>query len=143
MKDSMPAVVRPDGSLMPMYPDDVKALGVGEVVNLKISIARNYHNLKRFFALINACWELEAINEHFGSPEELRAWITVQAGHCDTYHFPDDVIAKVPKSISYRKMGEVGFTQFYNRAVNVVLQKFLPTYKPDDFNDYIDRFIRF
>lgn len=139
------AIKTPDGALMPV-PEDVDELdyiGQGEMVSITVTKKRNIYYHRKFFAMLKACWELEAICEHFASIDELRAWLTVRCGWCDTYHFDDNIVAKIPKSISFAKMDDMEFNAFYNKAVNVVLNQFLPEFKPDDFLDYLDQFAGF
>lgn len=135
----------PDGmlSVLPEFRDTLDYVGNGEIVKVKVTKSRNLTNHRRFFALLKACWNLEQISDHFDSMDDLRAWVTVRTGHCTTLHLDDDVVVKIPKSISFSSMDDIDFTRFYNNAVNVVLNRFLPEFKPDDFLDYIDQFARF
>lgn len=128
---------------LPEYNDSLEQFGDGEIVSCVIKKPRNIHLHRKFFAMIRALWELDNISNNFSSEDALRAWITIAAGHYDLMQFDGGIEARIPKSISFASMDETEFTDFYNRAVNAVLQKYLPEFHREDIDIYIDQFVRF
>lgn len=52
--------------------------------------------------------------------EPYRAWVTVQAGYFDEVVLPDNCRRRIPKSISFSRMDEDTFRQFYKDVFNVL-----------------------
>lgn len=90
--------------------DEKKKLKLGKIYKAKITLARNYDFLKKYFALINCAWSYqnEKTTAHFKeSVECFRKTVEIAAGHCDTaYNISRKEWIEVPKSIAFDKMDE-------------------------------------
>jgi hypothetical protein len=133
--------------LKPCYDDDYdnkKKLKIGETYKAKITLARNIHFHRKYFALINCAWELqsEAVRNHFKENVELfRKTIEISAGHCDmVYHIALKQWVEVPKSISFEKMNEDEFNNLYERVKDVLFCVFLKHIDEYDFLSKLSNF---
>lgn len=120
------------GALKPvdeLAAEAVRKIGGDEVVTVTIKRTRNVRFHRKFFALMNLVFQNQ---EHYPSLDIMLAAFKVAAGHC----FP--VIAKggqtvmVPKSISFSKMDESAFEEFWSASVSIVITRFLPGVKRED-----------
>jgi Protein of unknown function (DUF1367) len=121
----------PTGDLRPLDEMSLKRLGVGEALEFEYKLSRNYKFLQKFFVFIKAVYDIEAIQNEFSSPEHLRAALTIQAGYFEIVIGFDNKPFVIPKSISFAKMDEAEFDQFYAKIMKVVLDK-LPDYVEND-----------
>lgn len=62
------------------------------------------------------------------SYDAFRAWVIVEAGHCDVMQLPDGTLRKHPRSISFSKMDETEFHQLYKASLDVLWRWIL--YRP-------------
>lgn len=138
------AVKTIDNRLVPLpeYSGVLDYIGNGEMVKVEVTKSRDITKHRRFFALIQAVWALEEMQENFDNQEGLRMWLTVQAGHYRSMYL-EGVEVRIPKSISFADMDDTEFREFYDRAVNAVLQKYLPKYQRENMDKYVDQFCRF
>lgn len=138
------AVKTPGNQLVPLpeYCNMLDYIGNGEVVKVEVTKPRELWRHRRFFALIQSLWALEKMQDNFESVEGLRMWLTVQAGHYRSMYL-EGVEVRIPKSINFADMDDTEFRAFYDRAVNAVLQKYLPRYQPENLDKYVETFCRF
>lgn len=120
------------GGLRPCYDsdyDEKKKLKLGKIYKAKITLARNYDFLKKYFALINCAWSYqnEKTTAHFKeSVECFRKAVEIAAGHCDTaYSISRKEWIEIPKSIAFDKMDEAEFMDLYERVKDVLFSVFL------------------
>lgn len=52
--------------------------------------------------------------------DAFRAWTTTEAGYFDVIALPDDSCRRVPRSISFARMDETAFHNFYRAAFDVL-----------------------
>ncbi|HGE8502049.1 DUF1367 family protein [Serratia ureilytica] len=52
--------------------------------------------------------------------EAFRAWVTIQAGFYTEFIMPDGTIRNEPKSISFAKMDDIEFGEFYKAVLDVL-----------------------
>lgn len=112
--------------LVPASDDDYETkrkLKVGNIYQADIKTKRNYQFLKKAFALLNAAWSLmdEGQIAAWRSKEGFRNYLTVAAGHYDTYYNPRlrDWV-ETPRSWAFDAMGEEEFTELYERMKDVI-----------------------
>lgn len=88
-----------------------------------ITIPRNYEHLSKFFALLDVVYEQQEV---YATRISFRAAITVALGHGETVMLPDGRTIIIPKSISFAKMDQTEFNEFYDGAVRLILEKIIP-----------------
>lgn len=99
----------------------VRAVPEGEVVAVEFTRPRNSKFHRLFFGLLNKV----AQNSGY-STEELLGIVKLATGHCYPVKLPNGMIVKVPKSISFAKMDETAFRQFWDRAIDYLLAEVIP-----------------
>lgn len=111
-----------NGSLKPAYDSDyelVKKIPLNEPITFEWSKPRNYKFHKKFFALINLVYQNQEI---YNNIEHLRKDLTISAGYYDLRHNFEGLEIQEAKSISFAKMDELDFSEFYNRIVEVIVK---------------------
>jgi len=105
----------------------VASMDKGEIRKVKVTKPRNIVNHRRFFALLKLCYEMmpEKWHEAYPSMEHLRFVLTVEAGWCDFIPTKNGPVP-MPKSISFAKMDEAEFRDFWDKVVKVIVTRFLP-----------------
>ncbi|MNG60928.1 hypothetical protein D3C81_18090 [compost metagenome] len=63
--------------------------------------------------------------------EAFRAWVTIQAGFYVEFIMPDGTTRKEPKSISFAKMDDIEFGEFYKAVLDVLWNYILFRTFPD------------
>ncbi|HFQ9390541.1 TPA: DUF1367 family protein, partial [Serratia marcescens subsp. marcescens ATCC 13880] len=63
--------------------------------------------------------------------EAFRAWVTIQAGFYTEFIMPDGTIRNEPKSISFAKMDDIEFGEFYKAVLDVLWNYILFRTFPD------------
>ncbi|BEO27465.1 hypothetical protein SMQC21_10450 [Serratia marcescens] len=63
--------------------------------------------------------------------EAFRAWVTIQAGFYTEFIMPDGTKRQEPKSISFAKMDDIEFGEFYKSVLDVLLNYILFRTFPD------------
>lgn len=64
--------------------------------------------------------------------EHLLDGLKIALGHFDTYRLPTGEAVVKPRSISFAKMDQVSFGQFYDRALRLILTRILPRMQRSD-----------
>lgn len=95
----------------------------GELVRLKITRPRNPQHHRKWRALIAAIFPHQDL---YPTEETLIAAMKVALGYGDTVKLPDGRVIIVPKSLSFAKLDQTGFEQFYDRAIKLIVTKILP-----------------
>src|SRR5690606_314009 len=108
-------VIRRGGALIPT--DDagleaMRALKEGEAAMVTLTKSRNIRFHRLFFGLLN-----KVAQNSVYSPEELLGVVKLATGHYLPVKLPDGTIIRIPGSISFAKMDEPAFRQFWERAV--------------------------
>jgi len=108
--------------LVPVFNSDHEKLKesklkIGEVYEVDIKKKRNYQFHKKYFALLNLCFENQ---EHFELFDDLRDYVTVKSGYYRKITMPNGYEDIKPKSISFAKMDEIEFDDLYQKTITVV-----------------------
>ncbi|MBE6199780.1 MAG: DUF1367 family protein [Rikenellaceae bacterium] len=117
--------------LVPMYDSDLeekRRLKIGDTVLCKISRPRNYEFHKKFFALVRLTYENLPERLHYmlsiWSEEDLLTCLKLDLGLATTvYHGGKEFIKT--GSISFAAMDNSEFENFYQRTIDVILNKYL------------------
>ncbi len=115
----------------PLEAEKVKRIAMGEAIEFDYKLTRNYKFLQKFFVFLKAVYDIETIQEQFSSVEHLRYALTMDAGYFETVTGLNGQVYFKPKSISFAKMEEADFDQFYAKVMEIVLKR-LPNYVKDD-----------
>lgn len=106
----------------------LKSVKLGECIELRIKRPRNLQQHRLFWALMQKVYENQ---EHYTSPEQVCTAFKFATGHVESIRTARGVI-QVPRSISFAKMDQVEFGQFFKRAVDFCVSEVLPGLKSED-----------
>ncbi len=101
-------------------------VNVGTWVTCEIKQARNIQFHRKFFALAKLVYENLPENIHYANQDQFLVALKVALGHCDTVICKDGSTAYIPSSISFASMDDLAFSDFYDKAVRIVVKYFLP-----------------
>ncbi len=121
----------PTGDLRPLEDDTIRRLVIGEAYEFEFKIPRNIKFHRKFFAFLTAVYGIEQIQSSFSSIEHLRKALTIDIGHYEIIIGMNGEEYKIPKSISFAKMDEASFDQFYAKVMQIILDR-LPDYVEGD-----------
>lgn len=120
------------GAAEPWGAEAIEAMHHGEMVTATLRRTRNPGHHRKFFALLNVVYKAQT---RYATLEHLLNAVKIATGHYDVCSiemrgFPVQVC--IPKSISFAKMGQTAFEQFYNKAVDFILTEVIPGLDRDD-----------
>jgi len=134
-----------NGILRPARQDDadkIKKLKMDESYKCVITMPRNIGHHRKFYALIDLA--LTNLHEdkwsHITTTEDLLFVIKILMGHVDRILI-DGQIHERPKSISFAKMDQAEFQDFYQRTIDLVLKHFLSGVNREQLEDEVLAFI--
>ncbi len=107
--------------LVPLYPADYeekKKLKIGKDYQVEIKHPRNYQYHKRFFALLNLCYENYETEMPFGT---FRRWLIMRAGFVKSFSTDRGTFYDA-ESISFANMDQKQFEEVYSRVLDVVIK---------------------
>lgn len=110
-----------NGTLKPAYDSDnelVRKVPLNEPITFEWRKPRNIKFHRKFFGLVNLVYQNQ---EQYNNIEHLRKDLTISAGYYDIRYNIEGVEIQEPKSISFAKMDEIEFSEYYNRIVDVVV----------------------
>tara|TARA_R100000900_G_scaffold116787_3_gene91748 strand:- start:967 stop:1386 length:420 start_codon:yes stop_codon:yes gene_type:complete len=88
-----------------------------------ISQPRNLKHHRLFYALMRKVFENQ---ERFKTIDEMIIAIKVGIKHCDQYPLKNGNVCYIPKSISFEKMEQLEFNEFFDRAINLIIKDIIP-----------------
>ncbi len=100
----------------------IAAMKHDEVVTATIRRQRNPRHHRLFFALLNIVFQNQT---RYPTLEHLLDAIKLAIGHYDTMTIGNREIVKL-RSISFSKMDQATFGQFFDRVVELVITRILP-----------------
>ena len=124
--------------LQPLYDSDYsekKKLKIGQEYLVEIRHPRNILFHKKFFALLNVCYENYETQMPF---ESFRRWITIKAGYFNAYETDKGVFYDA-QSIAFGSMNQIEFEEVYSRVLDVVIKLLHVT--EEDINSEIMSFL--
>lgn len=126
--------VKPEG-LVPL--DDIdwsekNKLGIGREVKVHITMPRNLKFHRKFMALLTiVCDNLpekftnsENSGSYIGNLSSLLTAIKIDMGYYEVFRLNGKEVYQT-KSISFAKMDQTEFEQFYDRAITTIINKYL------------------
>ena len=101
--------------------EEFQKIPMNDNVMVEIKKARHPQHHRLFFALLN----LTIHNtEDFPSVDLLLTWLKIKLGHVETVIWEEGKTYYVPKSISFTSMDQMEFREFFDRAIDVIVQKY-------------------
>lgn len=94
-----------------------------ELLKVEISRPRNPGHHRKWRALIKAIFPHQ---NTYPTEEMLIAAMKVALGFGDSVKTPDGRTIIIPRSLSFAKLDQKGFEEFYDRALLLILNKILP-----------------
>jgi hypothetical protein len=116
------AQITKDNKIIPLYNGDADELArvpKDADVEIEIKKKRNIKFHKKFFALMNICFQNQDCFEY---PEPMRAYLIMKAGFFDIINTPSGKPMILAKSISFSSMDDIGFEILYSRVLDQVLK---------------------
>ena len=118
--------------------DDIDYIRLGDQVKIKITKSRNLKFLSKYWVMVGALLNIEAIQEEYKNKERVSDQLKIDAGFCYIKQHELEgirVITKTPMSISIDSMDEGEFNKFYDAVMYVVLMKWMEKYLPPQLVD--------
>jgi len=148
-------LIREGDRFKPLSEDDfekTKRVKEGKIIEVEYKMPRNpqFHN--KFMSMVRKVFENQ---EEFDNIERLLDKIKIDLGHYDSYFIgkPEVVVPRsmllgkaevvVPRSISFGKMDELEFNALYDRAVTLLLARYLPTVTKAELEEYVLEILRY
>jgi len=101
--------------------DKMKRIKVGDFLQCEIKKPRNYMFHKKFFALLNMIFQNQ---ERYNNIDHLRNDITIEAGYYTLRHNLEGKEVYEANSISFSKMNEETFGEYYSKCLDVIVKYF-------------------
>lgn len=98
----------------------------GTPVKVKVTVPRNIKHHRKFFALLNLVFDSQPEPKMFATVDGLLDALKIATGHVREFRDLHGNMHIVPSSISIGAMDQLKFEEFYNQAVNVILERVLP-----------------
>lgn len=119
--------------------DSLKRIKDGAIIYVDYKKPRNplFHN--KFMSLVRTVFDNQ---EQYETIESMLNLFKVELGYYDSMYFRKQEI-RIPRSISFTKMDEVEFSEFYDKAVTMALSRFLPTVTPVELEEYVNKIARY
>ena len=92
-------------------------LKIGETYQIDIKKPRNVKFHRKFFVLINLCFENQ---ENYNNIDHLRHDLIVEAGFYEKVFDLNGIETLRARSMSFAKMDDIEFKELYNRVADVV-----------------------
>lgn len=105
------------------------AIPLNSEVKAEITRPRHLKHHRKFFALLQVIFPHQTT---YATMRAFRAALTCAAGHCETASLGDGRTILIPESISFGKLDQAGFESFYERALDVITTRILPSIDRED-----------
>lgn len=106
--------------------DAMRSIPERAIVKIQVSVPRNVRHHRMFFALINLVFEAQREPRMFATREALLDAIKIALGHVREVRGIRGETYIVPDSISFGRMDNIAFREFFDAAVRLILEKILP-----------------
>jgi len=131
-------VKTPSGSFIPATNQDNEwcdRIGQGELIHGKFTKMRNGAFHRKFMSMVQYVYQNQDKHQCF---EDLLVEIKIRTGHYKEHIRESGEIVYAPKSISFAKMDEIEFSDFYNKAIKAVINGGLIQGSEADINRAVD-----
>ena len=109
--------------------EKMKRFKSGEIYQVELKLTRNPAFHGKVFSFFNYCYEYycgATRNEHYDQSKQFdffRSELTCLSGYKDVYYRMDGSVRVEAKSISYAKMTQEEFEQFYTALINAACKE--------------------
>jgi hypothetical protein len=111
----------------------------GQQVEVVIKQARNGKQHRLYWALMGLIYPHQS---RYATQEQLSNAIKCAVGWCDQIELAGGRIMAVPKSISFANMPQEEFGQFFDKVIELVLEKILPGVTSEDLRRELEEIVR-
>ena len=115
--------------------DKMKRIKVGDFLECEIKKPRNYMFHKKFFALMNLLYQNQEI---YINIDDLREDLTIEAGYYKNRVNFNGELVKRAVSISFAKMDEHEFSEYYSKVLDVIVKHF--NFNKQDIIDNVQQY---
>ncbi len=109
--------------------EEMASIAEGEYFTAILKRARNLAHHRKFFALLHVIFENQS---RYPTTEHLLDAIKIGIGHYDLIPLTKTKTVIKTRSISFAKMGQREFEQFWNQVVKYTLEEILPHTTSDE-----------
>lgn len=113
----------------------LKGLPLGVTVQVDVTRPRNLGHMRLYWALCGAI--ADGIGAHRENVSDL---IKIRTGHFTVVQTKTERM-RFPKSISFGKMSQVEFAQFFNEACRIVCEEFFPHMKAGEISKQVEQMV--
>jgi hypothetical protein len=106
----------------------LEAIPEGASVQLKLTQPRNLSHHRKYWALLQAVFPHQTV---YPTLDAFAAAMKVATGLAEPIALPNGRVVYAGSSISFARMDQKAFEQFYERAVQIVLTRILPKVDSD------------
>lgn len=117
--------------------ETMRLIPENSIVRVRFSVPRNIRHHRMFFALLTVAFEGQTEPRLFPTTSHLLDAIKVATGHVREFKDLHGRIHIVPDSISFGRMDQIQFRQWFDAAVDVILTNVLRGTKRRDLEQRI------
>ena len=118
----------------PISLEGIESLRENEIVTGVIKRARNPRHHAKLFALLNVILPHQ---QSYPTTQDLLVAIKIGTGLFDTVRSVDGIPIIIPRSISFASMSQTEFEQWYERVIDLITSRILPSVNRDELNDQV------
>lgn len=136
-------LIKKGDALWPSLPSDEDKLrkwADGRIIECELRAPRNAEHHRKFFAMLRVAIEHSG---RYQNEDILLDVVKIAVGHVDTVIGFDGKPHYIPKSISWASMDQMAFQDFYDQAVDAVLEIMLPEWDRGIMDHAVDEILQF
>lgn len=111
------------------------------IFKVEITQPRNSAHHRKFFALLHVVYHSLPDRSGFPTMDTFLTGLKIALGLVDIFETASGDKYPVPRSISFAKMNQDQFTEFYDSVVNLILSSILPGLNREDLERQIAEII--
>jgi len=104
----------------------------GDIVSAVIKRPRHPKHHRKYWAMLGLVHEATAISDQFPTTQHLHDAIKGALGYYTTIKLPDGKEFHKLDSTAFENMGQTAFEDYYNRAVDVIVDQLVPHMDRED-----------
>lgn len=109
-------------------------------VTVEVKQPRNPDFHRKYWALVSLVWQ-NVDQSLYPTMETLHEALKISAGLRTEFHLPSGKVGFIPGSISFAKMDDTAFNEFFNTVCRMVGEHFIPGLEPGELRDEVERII--
>lgn len=114
--------------------EELNKFPLGATLRCRITQPRNVKFHRLFFGMLNLFYEQQ---DQYATLEDFLEVVKKAVGHSHEIVDFDGQVQVITNSISFDKMDEISFRQFFDRVEKFLLEKILPLVKKPDFEQHL------